>query len=179
MTKQEFNRKPRSDGAGSLLHLGGKKVPRRGTEFSYKKRKGHKHPTRPQEQKGMRATDSSGLPPLAPDRERAQASAQDATKIIYWHRELPPFDAEPMGEHILEGASASVPSTLAYRDELWNHCYEDLMIRSSTRLKQEVARLGGDYAHVLDESVDSRHNDVSGESWLHGSFTYMLYGRPK
>jgi hypothetical protein len=53
-----------------------------------------------------------------------------------------------------------------------------LMTRSRDRLEQEVARLGGTYAHILDESVDSRHNDVTGESWLHGSFTYMLYRHP-
>ncbi|HXT23368.1 MAG TPA: hypothetical protein VN749_00920 [Candidatus Eisenbacteria bacterium] len=42
-------------------------------------------------------------------------------------------------------------------------------------LEQEVARLGGSYAHVLNESVDSKHDDNSGEAWLHGRFTYMLY----
>jgi hypothetical protein len=38
-----------------------------------------------------------------------------------------------------------------------------------------VARLGGRYAHVLDEHIDSRRDDSSGESWLHGRFTYVLY----
>src|ERR1700676_2716808 len=109
----------------------------------------------------MRPTDSSSLQSLEPDGEYAQAGAQDGTKIIYWHRDLPPFDAEPMGEHVLEAASARVPSTLAHRDELWDRCYQDLMNRCRARLKQEVARLGGTYAHVLDESVDSRHNDVN------------------
>jgi hypothetical protein len=42
------------------------------------------------------------------------------------------------------------------------------------RLEQEVTRLNGRYAHVLDESIDSRHDDTTGESWLHGRFTYML-----
>jgi hypothetical protein len=50
--------------------------------------------------------------------------------------------------------------------------------QSSARLAQEVKRLGGQYAHVLDESVDSRHDDASNESWLHGQFTYMLYRQP-
>jgi hypothetical protein len=40
-----------------------------------------------------------------------------------------------------------------------------------------VARLGGHYAHVLDETVDSRHDAVSGEAWLHGRFSYSLYRR--
>jgi hypothetical protein len=53
-----------------------------------------------------------------------------------------------------------------------------LMAQARERLEQEIARLGGHYAHVLDESVDSRHDDVAGEAWLHGRFTYMLYRRP-
>jgi hypothetical protein len=100
------------------------------------------------------------------------------TRIIYWHRELPPFDAEAMGEHVVEAASGRVPGTLAHRDELWSQCYEDLMAQVRIRLEQEVARLGGSYAHVLNESVDSKHDDISGEAWLHGRMTYMLYGRP-
>jgi hypothetical protein len=28
---------------------------------------------------------------------------------------------------------------------------------------------------VLDEHVDSRHDDVTGEAWLRGRFTYVLY----
>jgi hypothetical protein len=96
-------------------------------------------------------------------------------RIIYWHRELPPFDAEAMGEHSAEAASGRVPGTLAYRDELWSQCYEDLMAQARIRLEQEVDRLGGKYAHVLNESVDSKHDPVSCEAWLHGVFTYMLY----
>lgn len=98
--------------------------------------------------------------------------------IVYWHRELPPLDAEPMGEHIVEATSARVPGTLVHRDELWNQCYEDLMTQTCIRLAQEVDRLGGHCAHVLNESVDSKHDDVTGEAWLHGRFTYMVYRRP-
>jgi hypothetical protein len=32
------------------------------------------------------------------------------------------------------------------------------MTQARTCLQQEVLRLGGDYAHVLDEYVDSRHD---------------------
>jgi hypothetical protein len=96
-------------------------------------------------------------------------------RIIYWHRELPPFDAEAMGEHVVEAGSSRVPGTLAHRDELWNQCYGDLMTQVCMRLEQEIVRLGGSYAHVLNESVDSKHDDISGEAWLHGRFTYMLY----
>jgi len=96
-------------------------------------------------------------------------------RIIYWHGELPPLNAEAIGEHVVEATSARVPATHAHRDELWNRCYEELMAQAGMRLQQEVTRLGGRYAHVLDESVDSRHDDVTGETWLHGRFTYMLY----
>lgn len=104
---------------------------------------------------------------------------RDNRSIVYWHRELPPADAKMMAEHVVEAASARVPGTLAHRDELWDRCYEELMAHARERLAQEAARLGGHYAHVLDESVDSRHDDVTGESWLHGTFTYMLYRRAK
>jgi hypothetical protein len=100
------------------------------------------------------------------------------SKVIYWHRELPPLDAEAIGEHTLETTSMHVPGTLAHRDELWAQCYADLMANVSTKLEQEVSRLGGHYAHVLVESVDSKHNDVTNEAWLHGNFSYMAYRRP-
>jgi hypothetical protein len=97
--------------------------------------------------------------------------------IIYWHRELPPFDAEAMAEHVVEATSQRVPGTLVHRSELWDQCCKNLMAQAHTRLQQEVLRLGGDYAHVLDEFIDSRHDDVTGETWLHGRFVYMLYRR--
>ena len=96
-------------------------------------------------------------------------------KIIYWHRELPPFGANAVAEHVVEATSNRVPGTLLHRDELWNQCYEQLMACTCTRLEQEVARLGGHYAHVLSESVESHHDGPTNESWLHGRFTYMLY----
>ncbi|HKM91905.1 MAG TPA: hypothetical protein VJX29_14950 [Candidatus Acidoferrales bacterium] len=101
----------------------------------------------------------------------------DKNKIIYWHHELPPFNAEAMGEHTVEATSGRVPGTLEHRDELWTQCYEELMAQFRVRLKQEIVRLGGDYAHVLSESEDSKHDAVTGEAWLHGRLTYMLYRR--
>ena len=52
------------------------------------------------------------------------------------------------------------------------------MAEARLRLQQEVTRLGGNYAHVLNESVDSRHDEITGENWLHGRFSYMLYRQP-
>ena len=96
-------------------------------------------------------------------------------KIVYWHRELPPLSAQMMSEHTVEATSGRVPGTIAHRDELWDQCYQDLMAQTRLRLEQEVARLGGHYAHVLDESIDTRHDEATVETWLHGCFTYMLY----
>lgn len=113
--------------------------------------------------------------------ERAEPEVRKGwqeAKIIYWHRELPPLDAEAMGEHTVEATSQPVPGTLAHRDELWEQCYTDLMAQTCIRLAQEIARFGGDYAHVLDESVESRRDDVKGTAWLHGRFTYVIYRRP-
>ena len=78
-------------------------------------------------------------------------TTQDARQIVYWHRELPPIDGEILHEHVVEA--------------------------TSERLAQEVARLGGDYAHVLDEHIDSRRDDAANESWLQGRFNYVLYRR--
>jgi hypothetical protein len=100
-----------------------------------------------------------------------------ADRVLYWHRELPPLDADIMGEHVVEAASARVSGTLAHRDELWDQCYADLMARTTSRIEQEVARLGGHYAHVLDEEIDAHHDDAAVEAWLTGRFRYVLYRR--
>jgi len=101
-----------------------------------------------------------------------------ADRIVYWHRELPPLEAELVAEHTVEATSSRVKGTIARRDELWNRCYDELMAAAESRLRQEVARLGGDFAHVHDEAVAPRHDDVTGQGWLQGRFNYMLYRRP-
>ena len=98
--------------------------------------------------------------------------------IVYWHRELPPASAEIVGEHTVEATSGRVAGTLAHRSELWDRCYQDLMVQARFRLEQEVVRLHGNFAHVLEEVVGARRDDAKGEAWLHGRFTYVLYARP-
>ena len=102
-----------------------------------------------------------------------------ATKTLYWHRELPPPSAEVVGEHTVEATSGRVPGTISHRDEIWDRCYEDLMTQARQRLEQEIARLGGHYAHIIDESIDPRRDDSRGEAWLHGRFTYVLFRAPQ
>jgi hypothetical protein len=96
-------------------------------------------------------------------------------KVVYWHRELPPIDAEPLAEHIVEAASTRVAGTIDHRDELWDRCYRELMKNAEDRLEQELVRLGGDFAHVLHETIDTKHDDAAREAWLYGRFSYMLY----
>jgi len=103
----------------------------------------------------------------------------DAHKIVYWHRDLPPINADASGEHSMEATSKHISGTLSHGGELWHECYEDLLAKAEERLRQEVLRLGGDYAHVLDEWVDARHDDATSEAWLSGRFKYTLYRRPR
>ena len=110
--------------------------------------------------------------------EKPNSSADGDPRVVYWHGELPPLSAEPRGEHTLEATSHRVPGTLIHRDELWKQCYDDLMEQAQQRLHLEVVRLGGDCAHVLNESVDSRHDGTGNEAWLHGRFAYVLYRNP-
>ena len=100
-------------------------------------------------------------------------------KIVYWHRELPPFEAELVAEHTVEANSSRVSGTIGHRDGLWDQCYRELMADAEKRLVQEVARLGGHFAHVHDEAIDPKRDDAAGEAWLHGRFSYMLYRRPQ
>ena len=104
---------------------------------------------------------------------------EDQPKIVFWHRELPPLEAELMAEHTVEADSSRVAGTIAHRDELWDRCYRELMAQAESRLLQEVARLGGHFAHVQDEAITPKHDDAAGEAWLHGRFGYMLYRRPQ
>lgn len=90
-----------------------------------------------------------------------------AQKAVFWDRELPPADAE------ITSPASSVTATAV------NRCYEDLMAATHGRLVQEIARLGGDYAHVFDESISTRRNDAAGEAGLHGRFSYVLCRKVK
>jgi hypothetical protein len=55
-----------------------------------------------------------------------ESNLNDTTKIVFWHRELPPLEAELVAEHTVEANSHRVPGTLAHRDELWDQCYREL-----------------------------------------------------
>jgi len=106
------------------------------------------------------------------------ATAGTGPPILYWHRELPPLTAEVMGEYTLETTSRHVPARFSRADEDWASCYRDLMTQARGRMEQEVARLGGHYAHVGEELISARHDDAVGDAWLYGRFKYVLYREP-
>jgi hypothetical protein len=98
-----------------------------------------------------------------------------STPVVYWHRELPPRDADAIGSHTIEATSDHVPATFVHRAVAWHRCYRQLMDRIDGRIGQEIERLGGDYAHVLGETIEPRHDDSTGEAWMYGRFDYELY----
>jgi hypothetical protein len=105
----------------------------------------------------------------------ANATLDVVPKVVFWHRELPPLDAEAVGEHTLEANSDRVPGTIAHREELWDLCRSALNRNTLKRLQQEVVRLGGRYAHILDETIETKRDVTTNEAWLHGTYVYMLY----
>ena len=109
--------------------------------------------------------------------ESSRRDPERDRKVVYWHRDLPPLDAEPLGEHTVDADSMRVAGDLAHRGDLWDLCYRDLMERLHVRLDQEVHRLGGHYAHVLAETIGTKRDDRSGEVWVHGRINYMLLRR--
>ena len=99
----------------------------------------------------------------------------DPAQTVYWRRDLPPLDGEPADEHTIEAASVRVAGRLAHGDEMWGRCYDDLMRAARERIEQEIRRLGGRYAYVNRESIDSKHDGATDEGWLHGRFDFVLY----
>src|ERR1051326_315415 len=102
-------------------------------------------------------------------------SGDTRRKVVYWHRELPPLTGDAVHEDVIEADSDRVSGTIEREGEVWQRCSALLMERTRVRLEQEVARLGGDYAHISDEHIESHHDDAKNESWLHGRFGYLLY----
>ncbi|MFN0248737.1 MAG: hypothetical protein ACKV2T_17745 [Kofleriaceae bacterium] len=100
------------------------------------------------------------------------------SKIVYWRRELPPLSEQLEGEHEVTASSDKVHYSWDQRGRLWGRCYDSLMEHARERIIQEVVRLGGSCAHVLDEAITSRQDEVAGEFWLVGTFRYVMYVHP-
>jgi hypothetical protein len=96
-------------------------------------------------------------------------------RVVYWFRDLPPLDGEPSGEDQVEAVSTRFHGRLEHADDLWDRCRDEVLAVATTRIEQEVARLGARYARVTDEELDSRHDDAANESYLHGRFRFVVY----
>jgi hypothetical protein len=95
---------------------------------------------------------------------------------VYERRQLPPLDVEAVDEHTVEADSVHVAGAFLHRDDrLWDRCEHDLARAVRRRVDQEVRRLGGRCARILDEHVEPKRDDMHDEAWLHGRYTYMLY----
>ena len=53
-----------------------------------------------------------------------------------------------------------------------------LVVRAGARVGQEVVRLHGSCAHVVDEHIEPKVSYERGEAWLAGTFTFVLYRHP-
>jgi hypothetical protein len=101
------------------------------------------------------------------------------SQIIYWRRDLPPLSEELEGTHEVIARSEHIHADWADRDGLWGKCYDSLMAAARARIVQEVERLGGSCAHVVDEEIVSKTDDGTGQFWLIGTFTFVLYRHPR
>lgn len=97
---------------------------------------------------------------------------------IYWHRDLPPLADELMGAHTLEAVSDAVEYRWADRDALWTECSASLKAHLTERLEQEIDRLGGSCAHVLEEDITPHVDYPTNRYWLIGRLNYTLYRHP-
>lgn len=103
---------------------------------------------------------------------------ESPTKLVFFRRELPPLREDTAGEFVVEATSLKVPNTSLGKEELWTHCYDDLMANAALRIGQEVVRLHGSCAHVVDEQIEPKVSYELGEAWLAGTFTCVLYRHP-
>jgi len=100
------------------------------------------------------------------------------SKVVYWRRELPPLSEQIEGEHELEADSPSVHQDIGERQLLWGRCYPKLLEAAERRILQEVERLGGTCAHVVDEVITAKADDANAQFALHGVFRYVMYVHP-
>lgn len=99
-------------------------------------------------------------------------------KIVYWRRELPPMSEQLEGEHEITATSDRVRTTWSEREVSWARCHDSLAAHAQDRITQEVRRLGGTCAHVLEEVVTSRRDDATEEFWLVGTYRFTMFVHP-
>ncbi len=99
-------------------------------------------------------------------------------KIIYWRRELPPLSEQIEGEHEVDATSPAMHYDFGARDTLWGRCYPLLLEAAEVRIAQEVERLGGSCAHIVDETVTVKLDDAAATFALRGAFRFIMYVHP-
>ncbi len=99
----------------------------------------------------------------------------EAIKRIFWHGDLPPLEAEMLDEHWVVARSDAVKYRFDHKTELWAQCVDSLRVNLEHRLGQEIRRLGGDYAHILDERVVPKIDHESDTYCLEGRYDYVLF----
>lgn len=98
---------------------------------------------------------------------------------VFWHRELPPVEQEPDGEHVLEARSDAVPYRHGEDAALHRACEASLRAHAEERLVAELDRLGGSTAHVTDETIEARRDHAAGTFALLGTYTFVVYRAPR
>ena len=135
------------------------------------------HPD-PAEQTSCRNTLNSHPPTVSlPSNHRRtipMPAPRPSIGIVSCRRSMPSRSASTSSKPTACMSSAVLPTA----ESSGIRCYQDLMARLEERLHQEAARLGGHYAHVHEESIDSKHDDRSGDVWLRGRLKYLLLRRP-
>lgn len=98
--------------------------------------------------------------------------------VVYWKRDLPPLSEEIEGEHEVEAESSHLHYDCGRREAMWATCYGLLQQAAEERIRQELRRLGGSCAHVVDEAVTAKTNDADAVFWLRGRFRFVMYVHP-
>ena len=99
-------------------------------------------------------------------------------QVVYWRQDLPPLSEQLEGEHEIDAESPHVHYSFGDREAMWSQCYGLLQKRSEERVKQEVLRLGGSCAHIVEEQITTKTDDAAALSWLHGRFRFLMYTHP-
>lgn len=93
---------------------------------------------------------------------------------VFFGRDLPPLGEVVEGEHTIEADSPALPID-ACHDALWDDGSSALQTEVTRRIEQELLRLGGSCAHVVEARLEPKVDYATGKMWLHGRYAYVLY----
>ena len=94
---------------------------------------------------------------------------------IFWHRDLPPADAVPGPEAVVEASSPPVPFHWADRASPWAEARPALEAALEARLIQELDRADAAYAHIVDEHFEEHLDSATQTFTLRGRWRYLFY----